>query len=94
MLEKAAEALARSLGADWEMAPPSVRAKWIEGARTVIVAIRDIPHDVALAGYGSAAVCDHQSAEDYFRAWHGMVDHILDDSASEAPAPDDTVPTP
>ncbi len=43
MLEKAAEALARSLGADWEMAPPSVRAKWVEGARVVLIASREGP---------------------------------------------------
>ena len=42
MLEKAAEALARSLGADWEMAPPSVRAKWVEGARAVLIAVRNV----------------------------------------------------
>ena len=45
MLEKAAEALARSLGADWDMAPPSVRAKWVEGARAVLIAVRKADPD-------------------------------------------------
>ena len=48
MLEKAAEALARELGADWEMAPPSVRAKWIEAARAALLAIRDPDQDTML----------------------------------------------